>query len=92
MTPGDCRSFGDPYFVLFCPKAATVVSTNLRDIKPMADAIGVRVTSLDEALMEPGRTRMTAFAAFSYNMARRNLRASRFALSKSLMSPTLFGR
>lgn len=45
MTPKDCRAFGDAYFVLFCPKGATIVTTNLRDIQPMADALGVKVIS-----------------------------------------------
>jgi hypothetical protein len=41
MTPADCQRFGDAYFVLFCPSGATIITTNGRDIKPIADALGV---------------------------------------------------
>lgn len=41
MSPADCQRFGDAYFVLFCPAGATIITTNVRDIQPMADAIGV---------------------------------------------------
>jgi hypothetical protein len=41
MTTDDCRSFGDAYFVLFCPGSAVIVTTNLRDIEPMAGVLGV---------------------------------------------------
>ena len=40
MTPADCQRFGDAYFVLFCPRA-TIITTNTRDLKPIADALGV---------------------------------------------------
>jgi hypothetical protein len=43
MGPAECRIFGDAYFVLFCPPAASVVTTNARDIQPMADALKVKV-------------------------------------------------
>jgi hypothetical protein len=43
MSPSECRAFGDAYFVLFCPKQATILTTNLRDIEPMARALGVHV-------------------------------------------------
>jgi hypothetical protein len=45
MTPKDCRDFGDAYFVLFCPKGATILTTNRRDIQPMADGLRVTVES-----------------------------------------------
>jgi hypothetical protein len=45
MTPDDCRAFGDAYFVLFCPKGATILTTNTRDIKPMAVALGVNFSN-----------------------------------------------
>lgn len=41
MLPKDCRRFGDAYFVLFCPDDAVVLTTNVRDIQPMADALRV---------------------------------------------------
>lgn len=45
MSNDDCRSFGDAYFVLFCPEDAVVISTNLRDIEPMAAALGIEAMS-----------------------------------------------
>ncbi|MGH6713244.1 MAG: hypothetical protein ACREEK_30340 [Bradyrhizobium sp.] len=45
MTPKDCRDFGDAYFVLFCPKGAAILTTNTRDIQPIADRLGVKVES-----------------------------------------------
>jgi hypothetical protein len=41
MDRDDCRSFGDAYFVLFCPNDAVIITTNMRDIEPMADALGL---------------------------------------------------
>jgi hypothetical protein len=41
MTPQDCRRFGDAYFVLFCPVDAEILTTNVRDIEGMANALGV---------------------------------------------------
>jgi hypothetical protein len=38
----DCRAFGDAYFVLFCPAKAVVLTTNTRDIEPMATALGIK--------------------------------------------------
>jgi hypothetical protein len=43
MSPSECRAFGDAYFVLFCPERATILTTNLRDIEPMAQALGIQV-------------------------------------------------
>jgi hypothetical protein len=41
MSPEDCQRFGDAYFVLFCPEDAELLTTNVRDIQPMADALHV---------------------------------------------------
>jgi hypothetical protein len=41
MSPPDCQRFGDAYFVLFCPADAEILTTNDRDIKGMANALGV---------------------------------------------------
>lgn len=41
MNPADCQRFGDAYFVLFCPGDAELLTTNVRDIQPMADALKV---------------------------------------------------
>lgn len=43
MSPSDCRSFGDAYFVLFCPDGHDIITTNLSDIKPMADELNINV-------------------------------------------------
>ena len=40
-----CQQFGDAYFVLFCPPGAVIITTNERDIKPMADALGISVAN-----------------------------------------------
>jgi hypothetical protein len=45
MQRDDCRKFGDAYFVLFCPHGHAVLTTNVRDIKPMADALKVEVAT-----------------------------------------------
>ncbi len=41
MSAEDCRSFGNAYFVMFCPRNAVILTTNLRDIEPMASALGI---------------------------------------------------
>jgi hypothetical protein len=43
MGRGECRDFGDAYFPLFCPKDTVIVTTNIRDIEPMATKLGVGV-------------------------------------------------
>lgn len=43
MERRECQTFGDAYFVFFCPNAATILTTNLGDIEPMATALGVSV-------------------------------------------------
>ena len=35
-----CRDLGDAIFAFFCPEAAVVLTTNLRDHQPLAQAIG----------------------------------------------------
>jgi hypothetical protein len=35
-----CRALGDAIFAFFCPKSAVVLTTNLRDHEPLAEAIG----------------------------------------------------
>jgi hypothetical protein len=41
MTRDECRGLGDAYFIFFCPKDGVVITTNVRDIEPMAEALGV---------------------------------------------------
>jgi hypothetical protein len=43
MRPQDCRAFGDAYFVLFCPEKSVVLTTNRRDIEPMASVLKIAV-------------------------------------------------
>lgn len=45
MGASECRAFGDAYFVMFCPEGHTIITTNTRDIDPMARAVGVSVES-----------------------------------------------
>ena len=42
MGPSECRALGDAYFVLFCPAKGMIITTNIRDIEPMATALGVK--------------------------------------------------
>jgi hypothetical protein len=41
MDASACLSLGDAYFVLFCPQGCVILTTNLRDIEPMASALGI---------------------------------------------------
>jgi hypothetical protein len=41
--PKECRKIGDAYFVIFCPQDFTIITTNIGDIKPMADALGIDI-------------------------------------------------
>jgi hypothetical protein len=43
MGPLECRRFGDAYFVIFCPADAVIITTNVRDIEPMATRLGINV-------------------------------------------------
>lgn len=36
----DCLSLGDAVFALFAPKDADILTTNVKDLKPMAEALG----------------------------------------------------
>lgn len=35
-----CKGLGDAYFALYCPKDATILTTNIKDHKPLAEALG----------------------------------------------------
>lgn len=35
-----CRGLGDAYFALFCPDDAVILSTNIKDHKPLAESLG----------------------------------------------------
>jgi hypothetical protein len=43
MSAKECRDFGDAYFALFCPDNAVIITTNIRDIEPLATSLGVKV-------------------------------------------------
>lgn len=45
MTEIQCWWLGDAYFVLFCPEGATILTTNVRDLEPLAAAVGIAVAS-----------------------------------------------
>ncbi len=38
-----CRAIGDAYFCIMAPKDSAVLTTNIRDFKPMADVLGITV-------------------------------------------------
>lgn len=43
MGPKECQRFGDAYFVLFCPDGAWLLTTNVSDMQPMANALNIRI-------------------------------------------------
>lgn len=45
MDRNQCRSFGDAYFALFCPADTEIVTTNVKDIVPLAESLGIKVRS-----------------------------------------------
>jgi hypothetical protein len=40
----NCRSLGDAYFALHCPQDATILTSNVKDHKPLAESLGRTVT------------------------------------------------
>ena len=42
ITEEECRWLGDAIFAFFCPRAAVILTTNMRDHVPLAEAIGKR--------------------------------------------------
>jgi hypothetical protein len=40
LTPQQCRHLGDAIFAFFCPIDATIITTNTRDLVPLAEALG----------------------------------------------------
>jgi hypothetical protein len=45
LTPVQCRQLGDAVFAFFCPDAATILTTNTKDLRPLADALGKKAQS-----------------------------------------------
>lgn len=46
---GDCRALGDAVFALQCPDDAAILTTNSRDHRPLAEALGKKVLTPSEA-------------------------------------------
>jgi hypothetical protein len=40
MTSKQCRHLGDAIFAYFCPADATILTTNIKDLAPLAEALG----------------------------------------------------
>jgi hypothetical protein len=43
LTPQQCRHLGDAVFAFFCPKDATILTTNAKDLEPLARALDKKV-------------------------------------------------
>ena len=43
LTPKECRYLGDAVFAFFCPADATILTTNERDLRPLAEALNKNV-------------------------------------------------
>ena len=50
ISNSDCRNLGDAVFALFCPEDADILTTNIRDHKPLANALGKTAVSPEEVL------------------------------------------
>lgn len=46
----DCRNLGDAIFALFCPSDADILTTNVKDHKPLAEKLGKTAVSPKEIL------------------------------------------
>jgi hypothetical protein len=45
LTAEKCRSLGDAVFSFFCPRGAVILTTNVRDHKPLAESLGKTAVS-----------------------------------------------
>jgi hypothetical protein len=45
-----CRSLGDAVFAIFAPQDSTILTTNLRDLRPLSEALGKTCKSPSEVL------------------------------------------
>jgi len=43
LSSSQCRHLGDAVFAFFCPQDATILTTNERDLRPLAEAVGKTV-------------------------------------------------
>jgi len=50
ISNSDCRNLGDAVFALFCPVDADILTTNIKDHKPLANALGKTVVSPQQIL------------------------------------------
>ncbi|MBK9769145.1 MAG: hypothetical protein IPP63_20305 [Chloracidobacterium sp.] len=45
MKDKDCKNLGDAVFALFCPADADILTTNISDHRPLAEALGKTAVS-----------------------------------------------
>lgn len=50
ISNSDCRNLGDAVFALFCPNDADILTTNIKDHKPLAEALNKTAVSPKEIL------------------------------------------
>ncbi len=50
LSDTECRQLGDVYFVCFCPNDHKILTTNIKDHKPLAEAIGKNAISPSDLL------------------------------------------
>ena len=50
----DCRSLGDAVFALFAPSESVILTTNLRDLEPLAASVGRHAKTPDQVLAGSG--------------------------------------
>jgi len=54
LSENHCKALGDAVFVLQCPQDAILLTTNLQDHGPLADAIGVSALRPTDVLEDQG--------------------------------------
>jgi hypothetical protein len=52
ISDSDCRNLGDAVFALFCPENADILTTNIKDHKPLANALGKTAISPEQVLSQ----------------------------------------
>jgi len=50
ISNSDCRNLGDAIFALFCPQDADILTTNIKDHEPLANALGKTAVSPEQIL------------------------------------------
>jgi hypothetical protein len=51
-----CRDLGDAVFAFFAPPESTILTTNLRDLRPLAETLGKACKSPNEVVAEQTKT------------------------------------